>query len=104
VTGQELYEFIKNDPELIDTIRQGLIRDRALRSKRGGKPDPRKRATREFIRFWSSRDAVLFQLKLERKLGPDLVVRMMRGSAARIRTVMILIVDDLLRELESQEV
>jgi hypothetical protein len=103
LNGQELYEFIKSDRELIDIVRQGLIIGRAHKSKRGRRPDPRRRATREFERFWSTRNALYFQLALEQKLGTDLAIRMMRGREARIRPVMILIVDEILRELESQE-
>jgi len=103
MTGPELYEFIKNDPELMEQIRQGLIQNQVLHPRGGRKPNPRNRATREFLRFWDSRQGTVFRLKLERKLDPVLAVRMMRGREARIRTVMTLIVDDVLRELESQE-
>jgi hypothetical protein len=93
MTGPELYGFIKNDPELNGIVQQGLINSVAMRRRGGRKPDLRRKATREFIRFWNSMDGIIFRRKLEQKLGPDLAVRMMRGG----------VFYDVLRELETRE-
>lgn len=99
--GYELLKFISDDEELYQLVLEALILRQQKASRGGRKGKPERKATREFEHFWKSLEGAKFRFRLERKLGGETAIRVMRGREARIKTTMILLIAEIQGRLES---
>lgn len=89
--GYELLKFISDDEELYPLVLEFVIWHQQV--KRGGrKGRPERKATREFEHFWKSLEGAKFRFMLERKLGGETAIRVMREGNAR-RSLILLIAE-----------
>lgn len=96
--GYELLNFISDDEELYQLVLEFVIWRQQVK-RRGRKGKPERKATREFEHFWKSLEGAKFRFILERKLGGETAIRVVREGNAR--RAMILLIAEIQWRLES---
>lgn len=95
MTGDEFLNFIRNDGELVELIQNSPSINKIYRSRKKSKTSQAGLARNHFL---ESLDGARFCLLLERKLGGQVAIGLMRGRNSKLRSALLLLTDEILQE------